>query len=383
MEAQAQKNASGAAEAVFTAETIGKALETAGQGAELRLKAEGVGQAGEAIVRIPAEAWGRIDGSGVAAITIDAGIGSVSLDRQALAAVSSASSGGEVAVSIKKSDAASQAAIAGRPVYDFAVTAGGKAITSFGGSSIAVSVPYQPTANEDHNAIVIYYVTGTGELVVAPNSVFDPATGTVKFSGSQLSRIAVGYRKVSFADTAANFAADEITYLAARNVLTGVGPDRFSPSAKLTRGDLMVILARMAGADIGGRASSSFIDVESGAYYASAVAWAAENGIAGGVGNGLYKPKDYVTREQFVTLIARYAEHRGYTLPKSNAPIAFADQRQVSGFAAGALRAAQQAGLISGRPAPNGDGTLFAPQAHASRAEAAKMIALLMKSMLK
>ncbi len=383
VEAQARTNASGAAEAIFTAETIGKALENAGQGAKLRLKAEGVGQAGEAVVRIPAEAWSRIDGSGVTAITIEAGIGSVSFDRQALAAVSSAASGGEVAVSIKKSDAASPAAIAGRPVYDFAVTAGGKEITSFGGSSIAASVPYKPAANEDPNAIVIYYVTGTGELVVAPNSVFDPATGTVKFSGPQFSRIAVGYRKISFADTAANFAADEITYLAARNVLTGVGEDKFSPSAKLTRGDLMVILARMAGADTGGRTSTSFIDVESGAYYASAVAWAADNGIAGGVGKDLYKPKDYVTREQFVTLIARYAEHRGYSLPKDNAPVAFADQSEVSGFAAGALRAAQQAGLINGKPSPNGDGLLFAPQAHATRAETAKILALLMQSMLK
>jgi len=39
--------------------------------------------------------------------------------------------------------------------------------------------------------------------------------------------------------------------------------------------------------------------------------------------------------------------------------------------------------LINGKPSPNGDGLLFAPQAHATRAKTAKKLALLMQSMLK
>ncbi len=97
----------------------------------------------------------------------------------------------------------------------------------------------------------------------------------------------------------------------------------------------------------------------------------------------MYKPKDYVTREQLVTLIARYAEHAGYSLPKKTAAITFLNQQQVSSFAAGALRSAQLAGLINGKPSPNGAGTLFAPKAHATRAETAKILAQLMQAMLK
>lgn len=399
VEAKAETNASGAAEAVFTLDAIAESLEAlqkagAGQTVELQLKASEVGQAGEAIVRVPADAWSRVTGSGVTAVTVDAGIGSVSFGRTAIAAISEA--GGEVAVTVKKltaealaaqapqaSQAAITAALAGKPVFDLTVTAGGKTVSSFGGGSVEVVVPYAPTAGEDVHAIVIYYISDSGELVVVPNSAYDPATGTVKFSVNHFSNYAVGYRKVSFADTASNFAANEITYLAARNILTGVGESKFSPAAKLTRGDLAVILARMTGADVGGYSSSGFIDVESGAYYAKAIAWAADTGIAGGVGQGLYKPKDYVTREQLVTLIARYAEHMDYKLPKTTAAITFADQQQVSSFAAGALRSVQQAGLINGKPSPSGAGSLFAPKAHATRAETAKILAQLMQAMLK
>lgn len=50
---------------------------------------------------------------------------------------------------------------------------------------------------------------------------------------------------------------------------------------------------------------STFSDVQSGAYYARAVAWAVANGITNGTGNGKFSPDSTCTRGQIVTFLYR------------------------------------------------------------------------------
>ncbi|MPM64050.1 hypothetical protein SDC9_110936 [bioreactor metagenome] len=76
-------------------------------------------------------------------------------------------------------------------------------------------------------------------------------------------------------------------------------------------------------------------------------------------------------------MLARYADKVvGYTLPKTNSAVIFTDSVKVSAYASDAVTAMQQAGIITGNP----DGS-FAPTASATRAEASKMIAVLIQGM--
>ena len=52
--------------------------------------------------------------------------------------------------------------------------------------------------------------------------------------------------------------------------------------------------------------SAVFTDVSAGSYYASAVAWAVENGITGGTGNNAFSPNADCTRAQIVSFLYRW-----------------------------------------------------------------------------
>jgi len=100
-----------------------------------------------------------------------------------------------------------------------------------------------------------------------------------------------------------------------------------------------------------------------------------------GYGNGLFGPDDYITREQIALMISRFASVQNYTLPETAEAIEFADSDKISSYAREAVEKVQRAGIINGRP--SGDHIVFAPLDNADRAEAAKMVAILMQGMVK
>ena len=68
---------------------------------------------------------------------------------------------------------------------------------------------------------------------------------------------------------------------------------------------MVTFICRMAG----GKAESNtpaFIDVKADAYYAGAVQWAVENGIAYGTGDNKFSPDETCTRAQMATFLHRY-----------------------------------------------------------------------------
>lgn len=90
-------------------------------------------------------------------------------------------------------------------------------------------------------------------------------------------------------------------------ITSGTGGGKFSPDATCTRAQIVTFLYRAAGSPAvsGG---SVFSDVKAGAYYADAVTWAANKGITGGIGNGLFGSDNNCTRAQVVTFLYRYVE---------------------------------------------------------------------------
>ena len=86
-------------------------------------------------------------------------------------------------------------------------------------------------------------------------------------------------------------------------ITSGTSADTFSPTATVTRGQTVTFLYRAAGSPA--VSGGSFSDVAANAYYANAVAWASQNNITSGTGNGKFSPGADCTRGQIVTLLYR------------------------------------------------------------------------------
>ena len=109
----------------------------------------------------------------------------------------------------------------------------------------------------------------------------------------------------SFADVSTDAYYYEAVKWAAKNSITGgVGNGLFAPDAPCTRAQIVTFLWRAAGSPEPKNASS-FSDVPASAYYARSVAWAVENGITTGTGNGRFSPDATCTRAQSVTFLYR------------------------------------------------------------------------------
>ncbi len=79
--------------------------------------------------------------------------------------------------------------------------------------------------------------------------------------------------------------------------------DNFSAEADCTRAMVVTYLWKLAGSPKTG--TSNFSDVPTNADYAQAVAWAVEQGITSGTGNGQFSPNSTCTRGQIVTFLYR------------------------------------------------------------------------------
>ena len=108
----------------------------------------------------------------------------------------------------------------------------------------------------------------------------------------------------TFTDVAADaYYAKAVAWAVENGVTTGTGDGKFSPDAPCTRGQAVTFLWRALGQLAGDTAS--FSDVPADSYFAQAVAWAAQSGITTGVGNNLFAPGGDCTRAQIVTFLWR------------------------------------------------------------------------------
>lgn len=188
---------------------------------------------------------------------------------------------------------------------------------------------------------------------------------------------AVVHRK-TFTDLNGHWAANEVTMLASKTIIQGTSDKEFSPNAPVTRAEFTAMLVRALGLT-GPQANPnrSFTDVNSGAWYASAVATAVENGLIEGFADGEFRPNEQITRQQMSVLLVRGLKLAGAETPAGNpsATLAgFEDRSQIGAWAEEAAAIAVESGLMKGR----GNGS-FAPEASSTRAEAATVLARMLR----
>lgn len=158
---------------------------------------------------------------------------------------------------------------------------------------------------------------------------------------------------------------DAVSFVYNKGIMNGVTSTTFEPNSTITRGMVVTMLWRMAGEPY--VSGGSFSDVASGRYYSTAVAWAAKNGIVDGYSSTVFGVNDPVTREQFATILYRYAKYMGYSTTGSSLA-GYYDANSVSSWARDAMGWAVKNGIITG----SGNSRLN-PTGTASRAEVAQM----------
>ena len=97
---------------------------------------------------------------------------------------------------------------------------------------------------------------------------------------------------------------DAVDWAVENGITNGVSSNMFAPDDPCTRAQIVTFLWRAAGSPAP-KSMSSFTDVPADAFYAKAVAWAVENGITSGTGEGKFSPNAICTRAQSVTFLYR------------------------------------------------------------------------------
>ena len=139
---------------------------------------------------------------------------------------------------------------------------------------------------------------------------------------------------------------DAVYYVWENDLMNGTDVNQFSPNSPLTRAMVWAVLARVDGETISGDS-----------WMTEAQAWAVESGVSDGT-----DPTGYVTREQLVTMLYRFAGEPAGAADISGYP----DAASISDWAADAMAWAVKVGLIEGD-----DVGALNPTANSTRAHAA------------
>lgn len=155
----------------------------------------------------------------------------------------------------------------------------------------------------------------------------------------------------SFKDVPQNsWYAGAVQYVTSSSLMNGTSTTAFSPSATMSRGMLMTVLARYAGESTEGGT----------VWYEKGMNWAKNKGISDGSA-----PNRNITREQLAAMLYRYAGE-----PDGAADLsAYTDAGSVSAYAEKAVQWCVKNGILTGKTS-----STLAPKATATRAECAAML---------
>ena len=362
----------GAATAAVDAKTADKLVEQAKAAAKAAAGADSVKAevviaaqvpAGQdvtsAAVELPKSAVGALAGETAADVTVSTPVAEVTLPNAALAQLAD-QPGKTVAV---------RAGRTADGAVTVAVTVDGAAAENLPGG-LKASIPVEKAAP----GIVAVLVRPDGSEELIRKTVMAGGAALMPLDGCATVKLVDNSRR--FEDTAqAGWAAEAMTFVAARELFQGVSETSFAPSLPMNRGMLVTVLSRLENEPEGTKAGS-FADVPGDAYFAGAVDWAAGQGIVTGTGDG-FAPDANVTREQLAVFLCRYLKAVGVETGTASGGIGgYADGAAVSNWARESMEWAVGAGIITGR-----DSGALDPAGTATRAEVAVMLQRLVEYM--
>ena len=172
--------------------------------------------------------------------------------------------------------------------------------------------------------------------------------------------------KAAFTDVAADaWYAPAVSYVTGEGIMNGTGEAVFSPDMTVTRGMVYQTLYNMAGRPAVAEAAT-FHDV-AGKWYADAAAWAEDEGLTAGTGQGAFDGERAMTRQELGKVFADYADAQG--AHAANADLsAYTDAASVADWARDGVERAVALGLLSGNQ------NRLSPAGTAQRSELAQLL---------
>lgn len=174
----------------------------------------------------------------------------------------------------------------------------------------------------------------------------------------------------SFGDIATHWAKEDIAYLCTKGIVAK--DESFRPNDSITRAEFAKLCAAMMGWT-GSEAALFFSDVPSGAWSRPYVAALYEKGIINGKSEDYFGAEEAITRQEAAVILYRAQQAAGKQLAAGEAD--FADKQEIAGYALEAVSAMAQQGILKGN-----DSGEFAPGMNITRAEAAAVIARLLRA---
>lgn len=302
--------------------------------------------------------------------------GTVTIDDRALAAMVADASGSDIDFYLEKVK---------DDKFRIYAKSGRTYLTDLGKGDAQAVLPYTLGRNEKASDLRVYRVGDGQNDLTRPVEMEDVSHKSKKltFTADALGEFRITTDQLTDTGSAAYFydvpsdrwSAPYIYQLAALGVINGTGANRFEPQLYVTREEFVKMLAGVAGADVSVYRSNSFTDVPSDRWSAPYIAWAANLGVTHGDTPTAFAPAKYITRQEMAAMIYRYVQISGKTLPARNPARTFADDALIADWAEAPVRAMQQAGIIDGNV--NYGRYTFDPLLSASREECAKMLAIL------
>ncbi|HHV99816.1 MAG TPA: S-layer homology domain-containing protein [Clostridiaceae bacterium] len=266
----------------------------------------------------------------------------------------------------------------GKLVFSLTVRSGDKYITDFGGS-VTVSLPYELKEGKTAENVTAWHLTASGVMIEIP-CTYDTATGLASFTVSHFSLYIVGVAgkwENPFADVSeSDWFYDAVRFVYENGLMVGTGDTAFSPQVNTSRGMIVTILYRLEKLPKTS-AVNPFDDVAAGKWYTDAVAWAAENGIVSGYGDGMFGPEDAITREQMAVILMNYSKFKGYDVSMSADLSKYTDASSISSWAKDAISWANATALIQG------DGAKLMPTGKAERCQVAAILQRFIENVVK
>ena len=164
--------------------------------------------------------------------------------------------------------------------------------------------------------------------------------------------------------------SDAVLTVYENGIMEGMSKRTFAPFENMTRAQLVMILSRLADADVTGCASSlDFKDVKKKSWYADAIGWAVSEKLVNGYSDNTFKPDDKVLRQELAVLFARFLDSRDISLPEIENPASFTDAKKIPKWAKDGIEKMRVTGIVTGD-----DLGRFNPTSSATRAEIAMML---------
>ena len=187
---------------------------------------------------------------------------------------------------------------------------------------------------------------------------------------------------IRFADLPENhWAIEHINLLSSRGIMIGTGDGMFEPEREITRAEFVTLLFMLTGEERP-PGITRFTDVPVSAWYATFVAWASNHGITDGTCETTFSPAVSISRQHMAIMMLRFMDimeigiieiDPDYTMIEFEV---FADDGDIAPYAREFVYALRRMGIISGM-----DDRTFAPREGTTRAQAAAIIARILKIM--